>query len=214
MKKAFVLLFVLAATLAGIAQTTESQPEPYKGLFSGRDKYLNIEAKLGRAFLQAGGETGDAAQVFYGGAGIGFGVMLKNTMVGIGGAFECVDLLDRSYSFPIFVEVRHCFAVDPSRGVLLGAKGGWILGGQRSFPTEKIFNGQALMGTTVRSMKGPYGEAMVGYRFRKFDFFVAYNFRVVKYQTSYFDPQANILNNEPWKRNLHVVMGGVSFRLF
>lgn len=94
MKKALVVLFLLAATLVGVAQTTESQPEPNKGLFSGRDKYLNIEAKLGRAFLQAGEETGDAAQVFYGGAGIGFGVMLKNTMVGIGGAFECVDLLD------------------------------------------------------------------------------------------------------------------------
>lgn len=214
MKKTFVLLFVLAMTLAGAAQAPESQTPSNKGLFSGRDKYLRIEAKLGRAFLQAGGETGEAAQVFYGGAGIGFGVMLNNTMVGIGGAFECVDLMDKSYSFPLFVEVRHCIPVGPSQGVFLGVKGGWILGGERSFPTEKTVDGQVLMGTTVRSLKGPYGEVMVGYRFRQFDFFVAYNFRLVKYQTSYFDPQANTLNSEPWKKNLHVVMGGVGFRLF
>mgnify|MGYP007032373960 CR=1 FL=1 len=43
MKKAFVLLFVLAITLAGIAQTTESQPEPYKGLFSGRQRPLTAD---------------------------------------------------------------------------------------------------------------------------------------------------------------------------
>ncbi len=214
MKKALVVLFLLAATLVGVAQTTGNQPSSNQGLLGGREKYILVEAKLGRAFLQAGEVTGDAAQVFYGGAGVGFGVILKNTMVGIGGAFECVDLMDKSYSFPIFVELRHCFAVDSSRGVLVGAKGGWILGGERSFPTEKLVDGQVLMGTTVRSMKGPYGEAMVGYRFRKFDFFVAYNFRVVKYETSFFDPQTNILISEPWKKNLHVVMGGVSFRLF
>ena len=159
MKKAFVLLFVLAATLAGIAQTTESQPEPNKGLFSGRDKYLNIEAKLGRAFLQAGGETGDAANVFFGGAGLGFGVVMNKTKLGIGGAFECVDenseaqLYDKFFSFPLFVELRHFFGRDPSRGFLIGAKGGWILGGKKSFSTVKqIGEDEELVGTLTCSL--------------------------------------------------------------
>jgi len=217
MKKALVVLFLLAATLAGIAQTTESQPEPNKGLFSGRDKYLNIEAKLGRAFLQAGEETGDAANVFYGGAGLGFGVVMNKTKLGIGGAFECVDLksLDgKFFSFPLFVELRHSFGRDPSRGFLIGAKGGWILGGKKSFSTVKqIGEDEELVGTLTCSLQGPYGEVMLGYHFRQFDFFVAYNYRVVKYDTNYgFNNAADY--NESWKKNLHVVMGGVSFRLF
>lgn len=220
MKKAFVLLFVLAATLAGVAQTTESQPEPNKGLFSGRDKYLNIEAKLGRAFLQSGEETGDAANVFYGGAGLGLGVVMNKTKLGIGGAFECVDentvaqLYDKFFSFPLFVELRHSFGRDPSRGFFIGAKGGWILGGKKSFSTVKpIGEDEVLEGVMTCSLQGPYGEAMLGYHFRQFDFFVAYNYRVAKYDTNYgFNNAADY--NESWKKNMHVVMGGVSFRLF
>ena len=220
MKKALVVLFLLAATLVGVAQTTESQPEPYKGLFSGRDKYLNIEAKLGRAFLQAGGETGDVASVFFGGAGLGFGVVMNKTKLGIGGAFECVDekpvaqLYDKFFSFPLFVELRHSFGRDPSRGFLIGAKGGWILGGKKSFSTVKqIGEDEELVGTLTCSLQGPYGEVMLGYHFRQFDFFVAYNYRVVKYDTNYgFNNAADY--NESWKKNMHVVTGGVSFRLF
>lgn len=219
MKKAFVLLFVLAATLAGVAQTDENQSSPNKGLFSGREKYVLIEAKLGRAFLQAGEETGDAAHVFYGGAGLGFGVVMNKTKLGIGGAFECVDLPTlegKFFSFPLFVELRHFFGRDSSRGFLIGAKGGWILGGKKSFSTVKpIGENEELIGTTTSSLQGPYGEAMVGYHFRQFDFFVAYNFRVVKYDTNYVNGVNTAANfNESWKRNLHVVMGGVSFRLF
>jgi len=214
MKKAFVVLFVMVFSFACIAQTPENTSSTKKGLFSGRDKYGWVEAKLGRAFLQAGEGQGEAAQVFYGGAGLGVGVVLNNTMLGVGGAFECVDLIDKSYSFPLFVELRHCVPFKSSHGFLVGAKGGWILGGDRSFPTEMTLGEQVLMGTTVRSMKGPYVEAMLGYRFLQFDFFVSYNYRVVKYQTSYYDNQTNATFDDPWKKNLHVVMGGLSFRIF
>ncbi len=214
MKKAFVVLFVLAISVASVAQTTLDQRGQGRGLFSGREKYVWVEAKLGRAFLQAGNGTIESSNVFYGGAGIGVGVVMKNTMLGIGGAFECVDLMDKSYSFPLFVELRHCVPLKSSHGLLVGAKGGWILGVDRSFPTEKPIGGQVLMGTTVRSMKGPYVEAMFGYRFHQFVFFVSYNYRIVNYQTSYYDSQANATFSEPWKKNLHVVMGGLGFRIF
>lgn len=216
MKKAFVVLFAMLFSFASIAQTSENPSSTKRGLFSGRDKYGWVEAKLGRAFLRAGEVTGEDAQVFYGGAGLGVGVVLNKTMLGIGGAFECVDLMDKSYSFPLFVELRHYIGRDSSRGFLLGVKGGWILGGKKAFSTVKpIGEEEELVGTTTRSMQGPYGEAMVGFHYRQFDFFVAYNYRVVKYDTNYvYGTNAMPNYDESWKRSMHVVMGGVSFRFF
>ena len=209
MKKLFAVLFALAISVIGIAQTPQSHSG--QGLFAGRQKYGLVEGKLGRAFMPTGEGTGGDANVFYGGAGISIGIVLKNNLLGIGGAFECVDLMDKSYSFPLFVEFKHYFADDVSRGVFVGAKGGWILGGQKSFSTVKPLENQELLGSTTRSMKGPFGEVMVGYRFGSFDFFVSYNYRVVNYKTSYFD---NPLYDESWKKNMHVVMGGLCLRLF
>ena len=216
MKKAFVFLFVMAMSLVTVAQTPENYSSPKQSLFVGREKYVLVEGKLGRAIVQGGEETGDGAHVFYGGAGVGFGFVLNNTMVGLGGAFECVDLLDKSYSFPLFLELRHYIGRDSSRGFLVGAKGGWILGGKRSFSTIKpIGENEELMGTTTRSLQGPYGEVMAGYHFHQFDFFVAYNYRVIKYDTNYvYGANATAFYDESWKKNMHVIMGGVSFRLF
>lgn len=215
MKKAFVLLFVMVMSLVTMAQTPDNYSSPKQGLFVGREKYVLVEAQLGRAFVLAK-EDADATKIFYGGAGVGFGVVMNKTKLGIGGAFECVDLMDKSFSFPLFVEVRHSFGRDPSRGFFIGAKGGWILGGKKSFTTIKpIGEDEELVGTTTRSLQGPYGEAMLGYHFRQFDFFVAYNYRVVKYDTNYVSGANTTANyNESWKKNMHVVMGGVSFRLF
>ena len=215
MKKAFVVLFVMAMSLIAVAQTPENHSSSSQSLFVGREKYVLVEAKLGRAFVQGGEETGDGAHVFYGGAGAGFGFVLNNTRVGIGGAFECVDLLDKSYSFPLFLELRHYIGRDSSRGFLIGAKGGWILGGKRSFSTVKPYGEEELLGTTTRSLQGPYVEAIIGYHFREFDFFVAYNYRVVNYDTNYiYSSNAYYNFDESWKKNLHVIMGGVSYRLF
>ena len=213
MKKAFVLLFVMVMSLVAVAQTPDNSSSPKQGLFVGREKYVLVEAQLGRAFVLAKGDA-DATKVFYGGAGVGFGVVMNKTTLGIGGAFECVDLMDKSFSFPLFVELRHYFGRESSRGFFIGAKGGWILGGKKSFTTVKpIGEDEELVGTTTRSLQGPYVEAMLGYHFRQFDFFVAYNYRVVKYDTNYgFNNAADY--NESWKKNMHVVMGGVSFRLF
>lgn len=204
MKKAFVVLLFVAMSIAGVAQTTEEQPGQKRGLFSGREKYGWIEGKLGRAFTQMGEESAEGTQVFYGGAGLGVGVAMNNTRFGIGAAFECVDLLDKSYSFPLFVELRQYFGKNPSSRFFVGAKGGWILGGRKSFLIQK----EEEEGIAVRSMQGPYGEVMAGYQFQRFDFFVSYNYRAVQYNTNY--PSSN----ESWKRNMHVVMGGLSFRIF
>ena len=204
MKKAFVILFAMAMSLVSVAQTTETTSTPQKGLFSGREKYGWIEGKLGRAFTQMGETTSEGTHVFYGGAGIGVGVVMNKTKVGIGAAFECVDLLDKSFSFPLFVELRQYFGKNPSSRFFLGAKGGWILGGKKSFLIQK----DEEEGIAVRSMQGPYGEVMVGYQFQRFDFFVSYNYRAVQYNTNY--PSSN----ESWKRSVHVVMGGLSFRVF
>ena len=213
MKKLFAVLFTLAISIVGIAQTTQSHSG--QGLFAGRQKYGLVEGKVGRAFLPSGEGTSDGANVFYGGVGISVGIVLKNNLFGIGGAFECVDLMDKSYSFPIFVELRHYFAEDVSRGFFVGAKGGWILGREKSFSTVKEYEEEELLGTTKRSLKGPYGEAMVGYRFRGFDFFVSYNYRVVKYNTSFLYNQNTITTlDESWKKNMHVIMGGFCLRLF
>lgn len=218
MKKAFVVLFVMVMSLIAVAQTPDNYSSPKQGLFVGREKYVLVEAQLGRAYVLAK-EDVDATKIFYGGAGVGFGVVMNKTKLGIGGAFECVDLesLDgKFFSFPLFVELRHFFGRDPSRGFLIGAKGGWILGGKKSFSTVKqIGEDEELVGTLTCSLQGPYGEALLGYHFRQFDFFVAYNYRVVKYDTNYFNGVNATTNyNESWKKNMHVVMGGVSFRLF
>ena len=213
MKKLFVIVFVLTISVVGIAQTTQSHSG--HGLLAGRQKYGLVEGKLGRAFMPSGEGIGGDANVFYGGAGISVGVVLKNNLLGVGGAFECVDLMDRSYSFPIFLEFKHYFADDVSHGFFVGAKGGWILGGEKSFSTVKPYGEEELLGTTNRSLKGPYGEVMVGYRFRGLDFFVSYNYRVVKYNTSFLYNQNTIPNlDESWKKNMHVVMGGFCLRLF
>ena len=221
MKKAFVVLFVMVLSLIAVAQTPDNYSSPKQGLFVGREKYVLVEAQLGRAYVLAK-EDADAAKIFYGGAGVGFGVVMNKTKLGIGGAFECVDentvaqLYDKFFSFPLFVEVRHCFGRDSSRGFFIGAKGGWILGGKKSFSTVKqIGEDEVLEGIMTCSLQGPYGEALLGYHFRQFDFFVAYNYRVVKYDTNYFNGVNATTNyNESWKKNMHVVMGGVSFRLF
>lgn len=216
MKKLFAVVFALAISLVGIAQTTQDHSTQRQGLFADRQKYGLVEGKVGRAFMPSGEEAGGNANVFYGGAGISVGIVLKNNLLGIGGAFECVDLMDRSYSFPIFVEFKHYFADDVSRGIFVGAKGGWILGGERSFSTIKEYGEEELLGTTKRSLKGPYGEVMAGYRFHRIDFFVSYNFRVVKYNTSFLYNNPNAIPNldESWKKNMHVVMGGLCLRLF
>ncbi len=215
MKKLFAIVFVLAVSLVGIAQTTQSQSGQRQGLFANSQKYGLVEGKVGRAFMPSSEEAGGNANVFYGGAGISVGVVLKNNLLGIGGAFECVDLMDKSYSFPVFVEFKHYFADDVSRGFFVGSKGGWILGGERSFSTVKEYGEEELLGTTKRSMKGPYVEAMAGYRFRGFDVFVSYNYRVVKYNTSFPYNQNAIPDlDESWKKNIHVVMGGLCIRLF
>lgn len=213
MKKAFVVLFAMAMSLVSMAQTSESQTSPRQGLLAGREKYGWVEAKLGRAFLQAGEVKGEDAQVFYGGAGVGFGLVLKNTMLGIGGAFECVDLTDKSFLFPLYVELRQHFGRSASRGFLVGIKGGWVLGNERSFPAEELIDDQPQIVTKVRSMKGPYVEAMLGYRYNQFDFFVAYNYRTVNYK-EIFDDNPVVVPYDEWKQRLHVVMGGVSFRFF
>lgn len=222
MKKAFVVLFVLAISFASVAQTTDGQQGQNYSLFAGREKYGWIEGKAGRAFLQAVEGQGEDAQVFYGGAGVGFGVAMNNTRIGIGAAFECVDenakarIEDKMYAFPIFLELRQYFGRDASHGFFVGAKGGWVLGGKRSYPIQKTLEeNEVLQGTYTVSVRGPYVEAMAGYHFRQFDFFVAYDYRAVKYEKYYiYSSNATANYDESWKRNLHAITGGVCFRLF
>lgn len=214
MRRAFVILFLLTLSVFCFGQNTPAQPQV---LLSGVPKYGLLEAKVGRSFLkQMEPSFDEPANVFFGSGGICVGVVWLRNYIGIGADVEFADLLDNSVSVPLFAQLRHYFLSDDAQGLYAEVRGGYIFGGKKSFATVKYLSGfNPLQGTTVRSMAGPYGEALLGFSFQKFDFFVSYNYRVINYETKfmYLTPYVPNYDGE-WKKSMHTVMGGVGFRIF
>lgn len=187
-----------------------------KGLFADKPKKLLIELKAGRGFLSSmAGEEGGEAKVFYGGGSLSYGMMLRNNFLGLGVGAEYVDMMNGSYDFPVFLNLQHYFSKDLDQGFFIGAKVGYIFGGKKTIPIIVYLQGEEVNGTIARSMQGIYGEVSAGYRFRDINFFAAYNYRVVGYETTLY-PNGGMyaMPYSTSSRVMHVVMAGVSFMLF
>lgn len=209
-QKYVILLFALS--LMGCYAYAQSGNEPKKGLFADKPKKLLVDLKAGRGFLGSmAGEDGGEAQVFCGGGSLSFGMMLRNNFVGLGGGVEYVDLLQGSYDFPVFLNLQHYLSKEPNRGFFVGAKLGYIFGGNKSIPTVVSIQGTEINGTIDRSMKGLYGEVNAGYCLYGINLFVSYNYRVISYETTLYPN--NLYNESPYSstsRVMHMVMIGFS----
>lgn len=214
MKRVALSLCLLMVSLLSLGQSSPEKAAP-RPLFADKPKFGLLEAKVGRSFLRKEEHFTESAQVFFGGVGLGAGLLSGNTLIGIGGTFEYIDMLDDSYSFPLYVLLRHGFGENTRNGFYVAAKAGYILGGERTFSVSYYYAGSYWPGTCVRSMRGPYGEVQLGYCYRGYDFFVSYNYRVINYETQYVynSPIMPSMDSE-WKKAMHTVMGGVGFRLF
>ena len=214
MKRVAISLCLLMMTMLCHGQAVSNPAN--RSLFADHPKFGLLEGKLGRAFLTDEEPSREAVQVFYGGAGVKVGLLKGKNLFGLGGAFEFVDLLDDSYPIPLYLMLRHTLDKDTRNGFFVEVKAGYILGGKTSFSVSKPLSNMVLPGTTVRSMKGPYGEVLLGYSYQGFDFFLSYNYRIVNYETRYvYYYSPNLPNYDTaWKKAMHTVMGGVGFRLF
>ena len=212
MKRVSLSLVFLAWSICCLGQTTPN-PAP-RPLFADQTKFVLLEGKMGRSFLKKEEHFSEAARVFFGGAGVSVGLEKGRTLIGIGGSFEFFDLLDDSYAFPLYLTLRHCIGDDTRNGMFVAVKAGYILGGKTTFSSTTMVWGHELMGTTLRSMQGPYGEVLLGYSYQGFDFFVSYNYRVVNYESHYMWAPPLPNPDTAWKKSMHTVMGGVGFRLF
>lgn len=191
-----------------------TQAQNYQGLFSDKPKKLLVEAKVGRSFLgNSEVVAADEAQVFYGGAALTYGMMLHNTLLGIGAGAEYVDMMQGSFDFPLFANVQHYFSGVAGSGFFVGAKLGYILGGKKTMPIQTVVMQETIDGSIDRSMQGFYGEVSVGYRWSSINFFVAYNYRVISYKTVWV-PNSYGVSNSTSSRVMHTAMLGVSFMLF
>ena len=201
------------AVLMFVAYCAQAQ-QNYKGLFSDKPKKMLIEAKVGRSFLSAreGAEIGEV-KVFYGGAALSYGVLFRNTYLGIGAGAEYVDLMEGSFDFPVFVNCQYSFSKESDRGFFAGVKLGYIIGGKKNIPIQTIVNEEVIEGSDERSMKGFYGELSAGYCFSSFSVFVSYNYRVIGYERIWLSNQFGVSNSSS-SRDMHTVMLGIAFKLF
>lgn len=212
MKRVSLSLLFLALSICCLGQTAPN-PAP-RPLLADHPKFFLMEGKLGKSFLQKEEHFSSAVNVFYGSVGVSLGLERTKNLIGFGASFEFFDLLDGSYAVPLYLKLRHCLGEDTRNGMFIEVKAGYILGGKTTLPTTTMVGGYELNGTIVRSMKGAYGELLLGYSYQGFDFFVSYNYRVVNYK-SYYNWAPPMPNpDEKWKKTMHTIMGGVGFRLF
>lgn len=213
--KALLLLGLLLVCHCAQAQNDYSSK---KGFLAETPKKLLIELKAGRGFLSSEPSAGtEYSKVFYGGANLSFGLMLRTNFLGLGAGGEYVDVMDGSYDFPIFLNYQHYFSKDMEQGFFAGAKVGYAIGLKKSIEDvfEVDWSSELEPGTISRSMQGFYGEVCAGYRIRGINLFVAYNYRVIGYKKVYDNPAyESPYKFETYSRDLHVVMAGVSFMPF
>lgn len=209
--KAILLLGLLLVCHCAQAQNDYSSK---KGFLAETPKKMLIELKAGRGFLSSKPSEGtEYTKVFYGGANLSFGFLLRTNFLGLGVGGEYVDVMDGAFDFPIFLNYQHYFSKDMEQGFFVGGKAGYAIGLKKSI--EDVFEvyGNPEPGIINRSMQGFYGEVCAGYRIRGINLFVAYNYRVIGYKTVLDNP-AYESPYETYSRDLHVVMAGVSFMPF
>lgn len=208
-----MLLFGLL--LLSFCVQAQDEGSTNKGLFADKPKKLMIELKAGRGFLSnMSGEASGEGRVFVGGGGMSFGVMLRNTFLGLGVNAEYVDMTEGSFDFPVFLNAQHFFKNETNKGFFVGAKAGYIFGGNKSMPVLITVEEEEVNANINRSMKGPYGEVNVGYRLNGVNIFVSYNYRVIHYETTLYSNSLHY--NSPYSstyRSMHAVMLGFSFML-
>ena len=214
MKRALFSLCLLLLSMICLAQ---NDPKPaFRPLFADQPRFVLVEGRSGRSFLKTEDVEGTGANVFFGGAEVDYGVALKSSLLGVGASFEYFDLIDNASCVPLYFFFRQYDGTDSRNGLFVGVKAGYSLGGNKSFSTIKELAGfQPLSGTTQRSLNGPFGEVQFEYSVQRFDIFIAYQFRVIHYDTKYIYVNPWVPNYDvSWKRSVHTVMGGVGFRLF
>ena len=213
--KQVILLFGLLM-VGQFAQAQESVATK-QGLLSDKPKKLVVDAKIGRSFL---GDTEineiGKVDVFFGGANLAYGVLLRNNFLGIGGGVEYVDMMDNgSFDFPIYVDLRHYFSKEANEGFSVGAKVGYAFGGKKSYLASTHISGDEFPCSIDRSVGGFFGELAVGYCFMGINLFASYNYRSIDYGVTMIPN--GVVNESPlssFTRTMHTVMAGVSFMLF
>lgn len=214
LQKVILLIGLLAAALFAQAQESGATKQ---GLLSDKPKKLVVDAKIGRSFL-GNTEINEIGKVdvFFGGANLAYGALLRNNFLGIGGGVEYVDMLDNgSFDFPIYVDVRHYFSKEANKGFSVGAKAGYVFGGKKSYLASTRISGDEIPCSIDRSMGGLFGELAVGYCFMGVNLFVSYNYRSINYGVTMIP--IGLVNESPlssFTRTMHTVMAGVSFMLF
>lgn len=210
-----VILFLILL-IAGFGLQAQNKSTNHKGLLSDKPKKLIVELKAGQGFLgNMSGTTSNESKVFCGGGNLSYGFMLRNNFIGFGGGVTYYDMYEGSFDFPVFLQIMHFMSNESDKGFFIGAKGGYIFGGNTSIAALIPMPGEEMNGTIERSMKGPYGEVLVGYRFYGTNFFASYNYRVINYETIVFPNNSYIMAPlSSSSRVMHTVMLGFSFMLF
>ena len=211
------VIFLVGLLMVGLFTQAQESGAAKQGLLSNKPKKLVVDIKIGRSFL---GDTEineiGKVDVFFGGANLAYGALLRNNFVGIGGGVEYVDMLDNgSFDFPIYVDVRHYFSKEANKGFFIGVKAGYVLGGKKSYLGSTSVEGDEFACSIDRSMGGLYGELALGYCFKGFSLFASYNYRSIHYDVTLIPVGVGYV--APWSsftRTMHTVMGGVSFMLF
>ena len=205
-------LIFAALMLVACSAQAQTSDAPRNGWLSDKPKKMLIDVTVGYGFLSST-ESEDKATVFYGGANLSYGLLLKGNFLGVGVGAEYVDMKEGSFDFPVFVNYQHYFSQETGKGFYAGAKLGYIFGGKKSIPIQTVANEEVIDGAIERSMKGLYGEVNAGYCFSGFNLFVSYNYRVIGYERIW---SANSfgLPNSTYSRTIHTVMAGVSFMPF
>jgi len=209
------VILLVGLLMAGLFAQAQESGSAKQGLLSSTPKKLVVDAKVGRSFL---GDTEineiGKVDVFFGGANLAYGMLLRNNFLGIGGGVEYADMMDNgSLDFPIYVDARHYFSKEANKGFFIGLKAGYVLGGKKSYLGSTIVAGDEFPCSIDRSMGGFYGELALGYCLKGFSLFASYNYRSIHYDLAllgvgYMAPLSS------FTRTMHTVMVGVSFMLF
>lgn len=213
-KRVIILVGLLMAGLFAQAQESGTVTQ---GLFSNKPKKLVVDAKIGRSFL---GDTEineiGRTDVFFGGANLAYGVLLRNNFLGIGGGVEYVDMMGNgTCDFPVYLDLRHYLSKEANKGFFVGIKAGYVFGGKESYLASTRVFGDEFPCSIDRSMGGLYGELAVGYCLKGFSAFASYNYRLIDYSMTIMPVGAGYeAPLSSFTRTMHTVMCGVSFMLF
>jgi hypothetical protein len=197
----------------GIAQTSDPSV-----VLANKPRELSVGVKVGKSFFNnKEQQTQEKLNVFYGAVGLNYGICHNNRLYyGLGVDVEYLDLIVTKVSVPLYGQMRFFILGDRTQGLFADAKVGYILGGKQSLPLEEqdaSTEASITVGKMERSLSGLYLEAGFGYRIQKFDFCVAYDYRVAHYTTDYYINDNDHVDHDDVKP-IHSVMFGVRYVIF